>query len=263
MPIRDDVLKKFPYPVARVYAESLNDSSSNWERREAIYFCVYQVLRMVCLPLVADYLWNAPREGNKASINSLNRAIVSIKTPNFGNWIELLHTLDRHLTRLEIPPLFPQLHGAIESMKGSEEWPIGINGQNRLPVLRAMQSLRNHLSHRGIRGRGSEEEAAYHLSVYLPALERILNAFGFLADCRLIALRDRPDAIQQGRCRVASLTGSRLARPSKMKMTDELAEALEKSPFALQVIGTRVVPVFPWFNAFEEEDKTDRTRFFV
>ena len=49
---RSRVLDAFPYPVAYPYSLIFDDSDAPSNRRWALCFTTYQLLRLVCLPLV-------------------------------------------------------------------------------------------------------------------------------------------------------------------------------------------------------------------
>jgi hypothetical protein len=53
---RTRVLNAFPYPVTYPYSLIFDASDTPSNRRWALCFTVYQLLRLVCLPLVSQYL---------------------------------------------------------------------------------------------------------------------------------------------------------------------------------------------------------------
>ena len=50
------VLTDFPYPIAYPYSLIFDAGDTPSNRRWALCFTEYQLLRMVCLPLVSQYL---------------------------------------------------------------------------------------------------------------------------------------------------------------------------------------------------------------
>jgi hypothetical protein len=87
------VVRDFPYPIAYPYSLIFDDSQTPSLRRWALCFTEYQLLRVVCLPLVCQYLREAVDESARDSIASLNRAVAAIRSPFFSDWITLVHTL--------------------------------------------------------------------------------------------------------------------------------------------------------------------------
>ena len=114
------ILDAFPYPVAYPYSLIFEASDAS-NRRWALCFTTYQLLRMVCLPLVSQYLREEVDDHARDSILALNRAIAAIRWPFFSDWITLVHTLRRHLPKVGIEPLLPRLGEALEALKAPEE----------------------------------------------------------------------------------------------------------------------------------------------
>src|SRR3989442_9021032 len=83
---RSRVLDAFPYPVAYPYSLIFDDSDKPSNRRWALCFTVYQLLRLVCLPLVSQYLRDAIDTNARDSVTALNRAIAAIRSPFFSDW---------------------------------------------------------------------------------------------------------------------------------------------------------------------------------
>lgn len=68
------VLTDFPYPVAYPYRLVFDPALAASQRRWALCFTEYQLLRTVCLPLVSQYLRDEIDRTAKDSIGALNRA---------------------------------------------------------------------------------------------------------------------------------------------------------------------------------------------
>jgi hypothetical protein len=144
------VLDAFPYPVAYPYSLIFDEDDKPSNRRWALCFTEYQLLRTVCLPLVCQYLREPINDNARDSISSLHRAVVAVRSPFFSDWITLVHTLRRHLPKVGIDPLFPQLAGALDALKGAEDRLVGARGNKRLDPLNAILALRNETAHGGL-----------------------------------------------------------------------------------------------------------------
>lgn len=166
---RPRVLDAFPYPVAYPYSLIFDHSDAPSNRRWALCFTTYQLLRLVCLPLVSQYLRDAIDTTARDSVTVLNRAIAAIRSPFFSAWITLAYTLRRHLARVGITSLFPRLGDALEALKDPVERPVGLRGNTMLEPLNAILALRNGTAHGGM---PDQAEAAEHLRVYLPVLHQ-------------------------------------------------------------------------------------------
>ena len=83
--IRPRVRDHFPFPVAcpytLVFAEAGRDGEPlSWgERRWALCFTEYQLLRVVCLALVSQYLHEPVNAAEEASVKKLNTAVQYVK----------------------------------------------------------------------------------------------------------------------------------------------------------------------------------------
>ena len=78
---RRRVLDAFPYPVAYPYSLSFDESDVPSNRRWALCFTTYQLVRLVCLPLVSQYLRDAIDTNARDSVTALHRAIAAIRSP--------------------------------------------------------------------------------------------------------------------------------------------------------------------------------------
>jgi hypothetical protein len=83
---RERIVRDFPYPIARAYELVFDESGRPADRLWALCFTEYQLLRMVCLPLVGQYLLQPIEETNQRSIGALGQAISAIRTPFFSDW---------------------------------------------------------------------------------------------------------------------------------------------------------------------------------
>jgi tetratricopeptide (TPR) repeat protein len=248
---RARVLDTFPYPVAYPYSLIFAEKEKPSIRRWALCFTEYQVLRMVCLPLVSQYLREAITEHAQNSIAALNRAIAAIRCPFFHDWISLVHTLRRHLPQVGLKPVFSRLGEALDALKEDKERLIGLRGQTRLAPLEAILALRDTVAHGAL---PDEAEATRHLETYLPVLHQILSAFDFLGDYTLKVNCDRPEAIAAGRARIRTLQGARLREAVEEGLSDTLSAALEESGTVLVAPDGRAVPLFPLFNPLPERE---------
>jgi tetratricopeptide (TPR) repeat protein len=236
---RPRVLNDFPYPVAYPYSLTFDESDRPSNRRWALCFTEYQLLRMACLPLVSQYLREPIDETAQDAIAALNRAVASIRSPFFSDWITLLHTLRKHLPRVGLVPLFPRLGDALDALKEPAERPVGLRGNRRLDALAAILALRNGTAHGGL---PDQDEARRHLDEYLPVLHQVLDAFDFLGDGSLRVCRAEPDFIAAGRAPVVTLRGHSAAAADEEELDDALAAAFTESP-AVLVVPPPLAPV--------------------
>ena len=169
-PARARIVEDFPYPVAVPYALAFDAGQPASLRRSALCFTEYQMLRMVALPLVGQYLSEAIDESDSETIRKLNTAIASIRAPFFSDWIELVYALRKHLPRVGITPLFPGLDRALDTLATQvTKRPVDQKGVSRLDPLRAILTLRNATAHGGL---PDEDEAARHLEALRPRAPR-------------------------------------------------------------------------------------------
>ncbi len=246
---------ELPYPVASPYAIVGQADEPAETRRWALCFTAYQLLRTVCLPLVAQYLGHDPAaatEVSRSSARSLNTAIAAIRTPFFSDWIALLFALKRHLPKLGIEPAFPALAASVEAVRRPEERPVSLRGRTRLDPLHAILALRNETAHGGIVDRA---EAARHLEHYLPVLHEALGAFDWLADHRLEVLTDDPTLLSTGEAEVRTLRGATLTPPAMVELDDARIDAFERSSAIItSPDGERAVPLHPLLRSIDDQE---------
>ncbi len=248
---RSRVLEAFPYPIAYPYAQVLDGAASATTRCESLDFTVYQLLRLVCLPLVSQYLRQpgeaatAGRDPVGAHALAINRSVAAIRCPFFSSWISLAHALAKHLPQASGSPLFPELGPALAALKTREERPVGLRGQRQLAVLEAILALRNRRVHGGLReGPDHGAAAAELLDYYLPVLHAVLDAFAFLGDVELTVC-DGEWPPTTGHALVRVLRGARLDAPREIPLTSGLEEALAVSPAVLTGPGDHILPLDP------------------
>ena len=92
-PARRRVLDDFPFPMAYPYKLIFDPAIAPSSRRWALCFTEYQLLRLLTLPMVGQYL-REPITPNPDSIRALNSAITGIRAPFFSDWIGLAHVLN-------------------------------------------------------------------------------------------------------------------------------------------------------------------------
>ena len=119
---RPSVLNSFPHPIAFPYSLAHRHETSPSEACWLICLTAYQVLRVICLPLVSQSL-REPIDQHRMdpsarnAVHSLNRAIAAIRSPCFSDWITLVNTLRRRLPALDIEPFFPELSAALAGLQ--------------------------------------------------------------------------------------------------------------------------------------------------
>jgi tetratricopeptide (TPR) repeat protein len=248
---RSRVLNDFPYPVAYPYSLIFDARNTPSNRRWALCFTEYQLLRMVCLPLVSQYLQEGVDERAGGSISSINSAIAAIRSPFFSDWITLTHTLRRHLPKVGIEPLFPGLGEALEAVKQAGEHPIGMRGDTCLDPLNAILALRNETAHGGL---PDEAEAMQHLEHYLPVLHQALDACDFLGDTVFNVCGDALHRVVAGRARVRTLRGVQVSEAVELALSNELVSAFEESRAVMISPRGKAVPLYPLLNSITEQE---------
>lgn len=248
---RDRILQDFPYPIAYPYSLIFQEPDNPSLGRWALCFTEYQLLRLVCLPLVGQYLHEDIDTTALDRIRALNTGIAAIRAPFFSDWIALVHGLRKHLLGLGITPLFPQLDMAFAALKKHRaERLFGLCKDRQLAPLEAIQALRNATAHGGI---PDQKEAAQHLDAYLPVLHQVLEAFDFLGDAtlRVCAAAPRPGA---GCARVRTLRGVQPGPFVEEEIDDALEDAFRESLALLFVPQRRPAPLYPLFNPVAEQE---------
>jgi len=265
-PARRRVLDQFPTPVAYTYSLIFDPALSASSRRWALCFTEYQLLRMVTLPLVGQYLRGPIDESDPETIRKLNTAIASIRAPFFSDWIELVYALRKHLPKVGIAPLFPGLDHALDTVADRvAERPVDQRGQSRLDPLRAILALRNAIAHGG---QPDEVEAARQLEAYVPVLHDILEAFDFLGDHLLKVRCAGPAPAAPDHAWVRTLRGATLTDPVEEPLSDALEQAFrDECETVLVAPDGRVAPLYPLAKPLpdqvEERDLPDSERLFL
>jgi hypothetical protein len=238
------VLDDFSYPVAYTYSLVFDPALSASSRRWALCFTEYQLLRLVTLPLVGQYLHGPIDASDPETIRKLNTAIASIRAPFFSDWIELVYALREHLPRVGIAPLFPGLDHALDVLgEKVAERPVDQRGQSRLDPLRAILALRNTVTHGG---QPDEVEAARHLEAYVPVLHDVLDAFKFLGDHLLKVRCDGLTPAAADDAWVRTLRGVTPADPVEEPLSDALERAFrDECETVLVALDGRVAPLYP------------------
>jgi hypothetical protein len=253
------VLDAFPYPIAHIYRRVVDAGLPSTTRCAALDATAYELLRVVGLSLVSQYLRESrdeatePREGRSdgGSALHINRAVTALQCPHFSDWILLARTLDRHLPRVVARPLFPELGPALKALGVREERPVGLRGQRELAPLEAMLALRNYRTHSGLWDVPERAgEATELLHYYVPVLHAILGAFGFLGDVRLVVREGEWPSVT-GRVLVRTLRGARLRAPEEVEVTPGWDGAFAESATILTTADGRVLPLDPLISRLE------------
>lgn len=193
MPARPRVVTHFPHPVAVPYSLACDESLAASDRRWALCFTQYQVLRLVVLAHVSQYLRDDIDTTAKAAVKAANEQIAGLQSPMFSNWVTAVRTLPRQWPALKLPSPFPDLVERLKKLPSVVRSVPDSGGATKLPPLEAIVALRNSIAHGGI---PDERQAQRHLDEYLPVLDEVLTAFDFLDDCRLLVCDDAEKAKQ-------------------------------------------------------------------
>jgi len=150
-----DVVARMPYPIARVYADLDDPAAAPQTRREAVCFAGYQLMRVVGLTLIGQYLHQEPpAEAPLPARQALNRAIAALRAPYYSDWIGLLGGLARHGPVLGLD-FFPEFAGSMAAVAASRvDVPptYGVDHGARhqgLTWLEALVALRDGTAHAG------------------------------------------------------------------------------------------------------------------
>src|SRR5207248_151892 len=107
---RPRVLEAFPYPVAYPYSLIFAPDEKPSERRWALCFTQYQLLRLVGLTLVCQYLREPGLpEGEAKARQNINQGIAGLRAPFFSDWLSLLYNCRKNFPALGLTPVLPQL----------------------------------------------------------------------------------------------------------------------------------------------------------
>jgi hypothetical protein len=111
---------RMPLPIAAVYADLDDPAATPQTRREAVYFCAYQLMRTVGLTLVGQYLTQQPpASATYKARQSLNRSVADVRSPHFSDWISLLYTLRSHGAALGLD-FFPAFAASMDAVRASK-----------------------------------------------------------------------------------------------------------------------------------------------
>jgi hypothetical protein len=241
-----------------VYAELDDPDASLQLRQEALYFCVYQLMRTVGLTLVGQYLHaqEPPDAAVALPQDRLNQAILGLRSPYFSSWIDLLNALHRYAGALGLDAL-PEHAPALEAVKAREarvDVPpeYGLEHGRRwqgLTLWEAFLALRNHSAHSGSR---RDERCRADLVHFRPLLDRLLGHFLFLARYELLVVDGDP--MREDEPLVRTLRGASPApgEPLDLAAHPALYAAFRDSPVVLRSPDGRVQPLFPLFHGHLE-----------
>jgi bifunctional DNase/RNase/tetratricopeptide (TPR) repeat protein len=238
-------LDEFPYPVAYPYSLIFDVQKPASARRWALCFTEYQLLRLVGLTLVSQYLREPIDASDADAVRSLNTAIAAVRSPFFSDWIALAHALSNQLPRVGVAPFFPKLREALAALKQAEERPVGLRGQTRLAPLEAILALRNATAHGGL---PNETEAARHLDAYVPVLHQALTAFDFLADATVFAGAG-DDGVTVAAPAGRFLRGVNVPAAAPVELPEPVRACLAESEVVVFTGPDRALPLYPLANS--------------
>jgi hypothetical protein len=134
------VLEALPYPIAHLYRRALDRDLRATARCATLDATVYELLRVVGLSLVSQYLRESRTDapGPRDNALEISRAVTALQSPSFNDWILLARTIARHLPRVVERPLFPRLGPALEAVGTLAERPVALRGVRRLGALEAV-----------------------------------------------------------------------------------------------------------------------------
>lgn len=92
-------VEDYPYPIAHPYNVATDEDKPPYKRFMNLIFTYQQVLRVLTLPMVGQYLTSdmPTEEMPQKDIHSVNQAIARLRSPGLRDWETLFHTLLNHL----------------------------------------------------------------------------------------------------------------------------------------------------------------------
>ncbi len=248
---RPRVLNAFPHPIAVPYSLAFDESLAASDRRWALCFTQYQVLRLVVLAHASQYLRDDIDTTAKAAVKAANEQIAGLKSPMFSNWVTAVRTLPRQWPALKLSPPFPDLVERLKKLPSVVRPVPDSSGATKLPPLEAIVALRNNVAHGGI---PDQKQAERHLAEYLPTLCEVLTAFDFLADCRLLVCDDAEKAKQGLPVAVRTLRGVTPPEPEEVELSPELEAAFGESPAVLVTPAGVPIPLDPLLRPLPHDE---------
>ena len=248
---RPRVLNAFPHPIAVPYSLAFDESLAASDRRWALCFTQYQVLRLVVLAHASQYLRDDIDTTAKAAVKAANEQIAGLKSPMFSNWVTAVRTLPRQWPALKLSPPLPDLVEGLKKLPSVVRPVPDSSGATKLPPLEAIVALRNNVAHGGI---PDQKQAERHLAEYLPTLGEVLTAFDFLADCRLLVCDDAEKAKQGLPVAVRTLRGVTPPEPEEVELSPELEAAFGESPAVLVTPAGVPIPLDPLLRPLPHDE---------
>ena len=242
-----EVVINYPYPVAKPYSIIGDETESPQQKLWSLPFTLYQILRIVTLPLVSQYLNDGRNiddfsEEELKSVKSINEAVARIRCPFFSDWIGLYLTLCKHMPKLFEKPFFPL---DAESLKGKVDIPeafFDLKGSRSINRMEAILALRNALAHGG--QLPDEKRCLEIIDFYLPMLDFILDKFSFLSKSSLLVMTDEEVEDYQDSVMVKKLTGVEPPEQEEMEIDEELREYFKRYVVMKNEKG-KYMPQFP------------------
>jgi len=260
----DQTRNRYPYPIARAYAALDDPDASPQLKQEALYFTVYQLMRLLGLGLLGEYLSRPPHpnpEHDPAIVNdqrAIAKAIARLRSPYFSDWQTLLATFAKPGRRerlgLDLLPGFEPAMAAIKAeaksapLRVPREYALrrGAGFSQELGLWDAFLALRNHTAHSG---QTANAVCDADLALFRQPLDRLLGHFRFLADHELLAVDQdlgddlaELDAVPLRRLRGAATP---VAEATDLEGDPALCAAFAASPVVLRAPDGRCQPLFP------------------
>ena len=245
--------RSFPQPLAKPceIAFGHDPSATKQARVWAVPFAAYQALRMACLPVVEAYLDAGVATEDmpsQVSVASIATKLERLQCPYFADWVTMLETLAKHVKpeRVGMKAALP-LAEAVTALRAKTWAPMdatyGDRGDRPLPAHRALLFMRNRIAHGG--NLPDDATCDRLLEHYLPVLEDLLQAVGFLAECEL---RVREGEYDGSFTRVATLRGPGEPEFQELGDDEDWDEVLEHHGVAMKMPDGRVLPMSPLFT---------------
>ena len=247
--LKREIVKTYPYPVAKPYSIIIDESRSSQERLWSVPFTLYQALRIVTLPLLSQYL-NDLRKAEEIpqekieSVKSINEAVARIRCPFFNDWIRHYLTLCKHIPELFSNPFFPLLSNELKSKVEICEPFFDLRGNRSINRMEAILALRNSIAHGG--QLPEEKKCIQIVDFYLPLLNFILEKFSFLGKSSLLLMTEDNIEDCQDSIRVTNLKGIEIDRQEELELDEKLKEYFKNSVVMKNERG-EYIPLYPLF----------------
>ncbi len=264
------IVNTFPYPIASIYFALEDKKASLKDKRHALYFTVYQLMRCISLPFISAYLYKEtlPETLSEKAIDSFNSTLVKLRSPYFSDWIAVLFKIAGCQSDFGISIFdeainnckeicgatnFKQLMDNIRDakVKVSTEYALEYGRRTEINLLEAFLGLRNATAHAG---RTLDEVCHEDIQFYRPLLDELLKKFYWIGNCRFLQLNGN---LFDERTKITRLCGAQLPQQEEIVLSDNQYKSFKVSPIIIEFpVGNSLdtLPLYPFiFDQIEGE----------